>query len=341
MHQRDLSDFERGMIVGLHLAGKSGRDIEKILKVGKSTANRVISAYHESEKTTTAPRTGRPPILDEQSTRQLVRTVKKNRKAAVEEITHEFASGLNISVSKRTVQRVLHKEGFYARVGVRKPFVSETNRTRRLKWSEERKSWTDEWNSVIWSDESRYLIFQNDSRQWVWRRPHEKYDVDCLIPTVKSGNAGVMVWGCFTRNMIGPLIIVEGRLNAESYKNLLESHLLPFYESLNGDLPYFFQDDNAPCHRAHSVASWKEENMINCLLWPAQSPDLNPIEHLWDVLERQVRARNPHPKNKDELALALTEEWLNIDQTILENLVDSMPRRVDAVIKSRGYPTKY
>jgi len=81
--------------------------------------------------------------------------------------------------------------------------------------------------------------------------------------------------------------------------------------------------------------------MINCLLWPAQSPDLNPIEHLWDVLERQVRARNPHPKNKDELALALTEEWLNIDQTILENLVDSMPRRVDAVIKSRGYPTKY
>jgi len=81
--------------------------------------------------------------------------------------------------------------------------------------------------------------------------------------------------------------------------------------------------------------------MINCLLWPAQSPDLNPIEHLWDVLERQVRARNPHLKNKDELALALTEEWLNIDQTILENLVDSMPRRVDAVIKSRGYPTKY
>ncbi|CAG8635975.1 1767_t:CDS:2, partial [Paraglomus occultum] len=101
MHQRDLSDFERGMIVGLHLAGKSGRDIEKILKIGKSTANRVISAYHESEKTTTAPRTGRPPILDERSTRQLVRTVKKNRKAAVEEITHEFASGLNISKPAR------------------------------------------------------------------------------------------------------------------------------------------------------------------------------------------------------------------------------------------------
>ena len=55
-------------------------------------------------------------------------------------------------------------KGFYARVSVRKPFVSEANRTRRLKWCEERKSWNDEWNSVIWSDESRYLIFQNDFR---------------------------------------------------------------------------------------------------------------------------------------------------------------------------------
>ena len=58
-------------------------------------------------------------------------------------------------------------------------------------------------------------------------------------------------------------------------------------------------------------------------------------------MERRVRARRPHPKNKGELIIALKEEWLNIDQSILENLVDSMPRRIEAVIKSKGYPTKY
>lgn len=150
-----------------------------------------------------------------------------------------------------------------------------------------------------------------------------------------------MVWGCFAKNMLGPLVIVDGRLNARSYEDLLERHLLPFYGGLNTDLPCLFQDDNAPCHRAHTVTSWKDDNMINTLLWPAQSPDLNPIEHLWDVLERRVRARRPHPKNKGELIIALKEEWLNIDQSILENLVDSMPRRIEAVIKSKGYPTKY
>lgn len=83
MHTRDLSDFERGMIVGLHLAGKSERQIAAIVEVGKSTAHDVITAYNTSQKTTVAPRTGRQPILNERDTRQLVRTVKKNRKAAV------------------------------------------------------------------------------------------------------------------------------------------------------------------------------------------------------------------------------------------------------------------
>jgi transposase len=103
MHTRDLSDFERGMIVGLHLAGKSERQIGVIVKIDKSTVYDVITAYNTSQKTTVAPRTGRQLILNERDTRQLIRTVKKNRKAAVEEITKSFVSDLNISVSKRTV----------------------------------------------------------------------------------------------------------------------------------------------------------------------------------------------------------------------------------------------
>src|SRR6185369_496158 len=109
---------------------------------------------------------------------------------AIEEITEKFNTSLDISVSSKTIRRTLHEEGFFGRTGVRKPLVSEANRVKRLKWCLERKDWDFEWEFVIWSDESRYLLFQNDSRRWVWRRPHEKYDVDCLIPTVKSGQKG-------------------------------------------------------------------------------------------------------------------------------------------------------
>ncbi|GBC12833.2 IS630 family transposase [Rhizophagus irregularis DAOM 181602=DAOM 197198] len=104
---------------------------------------------------------------------------------------------------------------------------------------------------------------------------------------------------------------------------------------------FIFQDDNAPIHTARVVKSWEEENEVNSLPWPAQSPDLNPIEHLWDELERQVRAHKPLPKNRENLWEILQEEWSNIEADKYQNLISSMPHRISAVINSKGYPTKY
>jgi len=171
-------------------------------------------------------------------------------------------------------------------------------------------------------------LFQNDAHHWVWRRSHEKYDISCLIPTVKLGNQGIMVWGCFMKNKIGPLIQVSGRITGSVYIEVLKNNLLPFIDELGTDLEYIFQDDNAPVHRARVVKEWMEENEITNILWPTQSPDLNPIEHLWDVLKRKVRKHKPHSKNLNELMVVLEEKWYEIEPEILENLVESMPRRI-------------
>ncbi|GET52988.1 IS630 family transposase [Rhizophagus irregularis DAOM 181602=DAOM 197198] len=171
---------------------------------------------------------------------------------------------------------------------------------------------------TLQDDESKFELFRGNGRRLVWRRPHEKYDIECLIPTVKSGQQGVMVWGCFSKNNLGPLVKLE-----DDQEN------------------FIFQDDNAPIHTARVVKSWEEENEVNSLPWPAQSPDLNPIEHLWDELERQVRAHKPLPKNRENLWEILQEEWLNIEADKYQNLISSMPRRISAVINSKGYPTKY
>ena len=86
---------------------------------------------------------------------------------------------------------------------------------------------------------------------------------------------------------------------------------------------------------------WISENNNDQLHWPAQSPDLNPIENIWDELERRICKRIPLPKNETELFNLLQEEWSNIDESVYKNLVESMERRVQAVVKAKGHPTRY
>jgi transposase len=89
------------------------------------------------------------------------------------------------------------------------------------------------------------------------------------------------------------------------------------------------------------VQDFLQQQQIDQLPWPANSPDGNPIEHAWDALDRAVRSRDVQPSNLDELATALQEEWRNIGQWRINKLVESMPRRIQAVIDSRGGYTKY
>jgi len=337
----ELSMFERGMIIGLYKGSHTVTDISRILKIPRSTCDNIVKKFNRDQTVSPDSRPGRPPLLKAIDKRQFIRTAVANRKDSVEEITEKFNNLGLTEISTKTARRVLHEHGYFGRVGRRKPLVSEDNRKKRLRWCKERRQWDEEWDNVIWSDESRFLLFENDGRHRVWRKPHEQYDVDCIFPTVKSGGKGIMVWGCFTKERLGPLIVVDGTITANTYKKLLEEHLLDFMESLDDDIAYIFQDDNAPVHRAKSVIEWKEEILISSLPWPAQSPDLNPIEHLWDILGRKVHEHKPHPKNLTELSNVLQSEWLKISNNDLEKLVNSMPRRVGAVIKNKGYPTEY
>ncbi|GFS90120.1 transposable element Tcb2 transposase [Trichonephila clavipes] len=106
-------------------------------------------------------------------------------------------------------------------------------------------------------------------------------------------------------------------------------------------LQFIFMDDNAPCHRTVAAEQLLESEDIECMDWPARSPDLNPIEHVWDFLGRCLAARTLPPVTIRELRLALQDEWAAMPQQLIDTLILSMSRRCEICLAVRGEHIPY
>ena len=166
---------------------------------------------------------------------------------------------------------------------------------------------------------------------------NERFKKECILPTVKHGGGSVMVWGCFSHAGVGKLVKVNGILEQKQYHSILQRHAIPSGVSLIGR-GFIFQQDNDPKHTSKLCARYlngkKEAGELDIMEWPSQSPDLNPIELLWDELDRRVRDLNP--TSLPTLWNCLQEAWNNIQPQTLQKLVERMPKLCAAVIKAKG-----
>jgi transposase len=148
-----------------------------------------------------------------------------------------------------------------------------------------------------------------------------------------------MVWGCFSYYGVGKLVRIEGIMDQKKYKSILRQNLVQSARQLFPRGNWIFQQDNDPKHTAASVRNYMQNMGFKILRWPAQSPDLNPIENLWSELDRLTKHRKP--QTEEQLYKMLIDGWNQLSLAYLHKLVDSMPRRIEAVIKNHGYSTKY
>jgi len=151
-----------------------------------------------------------------------------------------------------------------------------------------------------------------------------------------------MMWGCMTWEGVGYAAKIDGRMDGDLYLQILKDELqnsLEFYDLNPSDV--IFQQDNDSKHTCKKVREWLDNQEFRTIVWPAQSPDLNPLEHLWGHLKRSLVEHEHPPKRMKELWRRIEEEWNKIPAEVCQKLIESMPRRIEVVIKAKGGYTKY
>ncbi len=194
------------------------------------------------------------------------------------------------------------------------------------------------WSKVLFQMKvNLHFIWKQGPR--VWRKTGEAQIPCCLKSSVKFPQS-VMIWAAMSSAGVGPLCFLKSTVNAAIYQEILEHFMLPSADKLYGDADFIFQQDLAPAHHtAKGTKSWFNNHGVTVLDWPANSPDLNPIENLWGIVKRKMR--DTRPNNADDLKAAIKATWASIPPQQCHKLITSIPRRIEAVIKAKGAPTKY
>ncbi len=167
-------------------------------------------------------------------------------------------------------------------------------------------------------------------------------DSSCLVSTVQAGGGGVMVKGTFSWHTLVPLLQIEHLLNTTAYLSIVAGHVRPFLTTVYPSSDGYIQQNNAPCHKAQIIWDWfiEHDNELTLLKWPPESPDLNPIEHFWDVVEWEICIIDVQSTNLQQLRDTILSIWTKISEEYFQHFVESMPLRIKAVLKAKGGPTR-
>lgn len=326
------SNFFRGYALGLLENKKSVVQVSRQLGVSKRTIFRWRREFRAG-KVLKGHSPGRGLKTSDRSNRLLVRLAKAHHLSSARELIQFWRERVCVS----TVYRRLRASGIRKRRRLVVPVLTPRHREERLRWAMTRVLWRAVWGRVIFTDESRFKRIGSDGRILVWRMKGERY-LDRNVSEKPQGQGGsVHVWGAIWRGGRSRLHVLRQNVNQRTYVDTLDSF---FGEEALPDR-FIFQDDNAPAHRAAAVVEHLQNSHVHCLPWPARSPDLNPIEHVWDYISRKLNSRPHTAQNLRQLEEWILEEWQALSQEIIDALIDSIPRRIICVIEARGGHTKY
>ena len=338
---KPLSIDIRRRIVRLSRDGYKQVHIAEIFGVSQGAVSKILRRHRETNDLTPIKPPGRPRLTTARNDRRLLHLSRTNRRMSSARLRHLWTRTIGIPLSRQTVNRRLLEHGYRARRPLKRIRLTRAHRVARHNWARGHANRPlGHWRHCMFTDESRFLLVRVDGRVRVRRLQGERLRDDCIQETVQGGGGSVMIWGGIHYGGRTPLVVPEGNVNAVVYRDILQNVCIPHARAVYG-ANFVLQDDNATPHRARIINTFLETEGVTRIGWPSRSPDMNPIEHIWDDMGRALRDRDVQPTNLDELTVALREEWDALPLEKINNLIDSMPRRIAALLRARGGHTRY
>jgi len=303
--------------------------ISNMLNISKTTVHNYIEKWKK-----------RVPVLDIRPRGGITKITPKIRQGlgqivtrenvpTSKAITREVCNSYGVEVTPRSVRRHLNTMGYKSSVPKPIPSLTDKQKKKQYDWCVEHLEY--DWSKVWFSDET--YIEMNSMTTRIFHKKSEK-------PTYpkKKFDVKIMIWGAVSIRNKSTLTIIDGSVNSERYIEVLRGF---FDKNRNGfnKKKMIFQQDGATCHTSKKTREFIEQNGVTLLYWPANSPDLNPIENIWSILKGKVEKHKIC--SKQQLIDVVHTEWANIDQGVIERTFTSMTTRVKEVIENMGGKCKY
>lgn len=287
---------------------------------------------------------GRPVKMTPADIRQAVRLLQCLRHDNAADIARTINRHRANRICAQTLQNRFKQLGLHSVVKKKQPLLSARHRKLRLMWAMKYRDYTlADWKRVIWSDKTKINRLGSDGRKYTWKKDGEGLIDREIIGTKKFGGGNLMMFRCMGYYGADIAVHIEGKMTAKYYiEEILEQVVEESAEML--EIPMdklIWQQDNDPKHNAKITKKWFEDKGIAVMDWPPQSPDLNVIEHLWWALKRILYDFEFPVEGKEELWERVVQSWEKIHQDVCQKLIESLPRRIAAVIRARGGHTKY
>ena len=335
-----MNDIQKAKAIAWYQEHVKQEDIANRLKVSKSAVERLIAKFKRGPVYLIPKRksgSGRPKKITKGDIQKIKKAIEKNPMMTSKDLKIELKLK---KISTRTIRRVLLEDlSLPSFVAAQKPLLTKSMKEKRIKFSRKYLNWTHKmWRKCLFTDESEFETISRNKYSKVRRKKGEDRYQTKFIKKVVKHPASIMIWGSVCARGFGKIFFlpVNSRMNSLIFKDVIKNYLLPTMSKYSCSV---FLQDNASPHTSKITSSYLKQNSIQTIYLPANSPDLNPIENLFNFLKYKLESEDTSSLPK--LKKAIKRSVGKFERKYFEKLCLSMPERLQEVIDRRGEMTHY